>query len=148
MYQQKHCCMNEWDFTTCFLRGFLWFWKLHLSLYLFLFFILGGFFFHFLLLFSYSCPAFSPIALPCPVLLSFHSQSPATVHAHDPCSLACPSPSFPQLSPSPLLSGHCQFVLYLQVSDSILPICLFCWLGSTCMWDHMVFVFYHLVYFT
>ena len=46
------------------------------------------------------------------------------------CSLVT-LPFFPQLSPSLLLSGYCQFVLYFNVSGSFLLICLFFWLGST-----------------
>ena len=38
-------------------------------------------------------------------------------------------------------------VSYFHVSGSILLACLFCWLGSTYRWDHMVFTFYHLAYF-
>ena len=62
--------------------------------------------------------------------------------------LCLPFPFFAPLSRSPIPSGHCQFVLYFQVSVSILFICLFCWLGSTCRWDHVVFVFHRLAYFT
>ena len=64
------------------------------------------------------------------------------------CSLTWPFPIFPLLPPSPNPSGHCQFVLYFHVSGYILLACLFCWLGSTYRWDHMVFVFHHLAYFT
>ena len=42
-----------------------------------------------------------------------------------------PFPFFAPLSPSPLPSGHCQFVLYFNVSGSTLLACLFCSLGST-----------------
>ena len=66
------------------------------------------------------------------------------------CSLTWPFPFFPPLSSSPLPSGPCQFDLYSHVSGSILLTCLFCWLGSTYRWDHMVFevfVFHHLAYF-
>ena len=45
-------------------------------------------------------------------------------------------------SPSSLPSGHSRFVLYFSVSSSFLLICLFCWLGSTYRWDHVVFVFH------
>ena len=58
-----------------------------------------------------------------------------------------PSCSFPVMS-LPLPSGHCQFVLYFNVSGYILPACLFCWLGSTYRWDYRVFVFHCLAYFT
>ena len=53
---------------------------------------------------------------------------------------------FPPIIPLP--SGYCQFVLYFNVSCYILLACLFCWLGSTGRWDHMVFVFHSLAYFT
>ena len=81
-----------------------------------------------------------------------------------------PFPFFPPLSPSPvwllsvcslfhclwfyfaclfvLFISYCQFVLYFIVSGSILLACLFCSLGSTYRWDHMLFVFYLLAYFT
>ena len=56
-----------------------------------------------------------------------------------------PFPIFPYYS-SPVLSGYCQSVLYFNVSGYILLACLFCWLGSTYMWDHMVFLFHHLAF--
>ena len=59
-----------------------------------------------------------------------------------------PLPFFPLLSLSPLPSGYWKFVLYFNVSGSILLVCLFCWLGFTYRWDHMVFVFHHLAYFS
>ena len=106
---------------------------------------------HFLLLFNYSCPHYPPITLLHPIYphltLSVLSHSVVFVRGsfiHVPLS---PFPFFPLLSPSNLPSGHCQFVLYFHVSGSILLTCLFCWLGSTYRWDHIVFVFYHLAYF-
>ena len=107
-------------------------------------------FFFVLLLFNYSCPHFSPITLSCPTHLP---------HPILPAPLVCihgsfihvpwldPSPSFP-LFPYLLPCGYCQFVLYFHVSGYILLSCLFCWLGSTYKWDHMVFVFHCLAYFT
>ena len=59
-----------------------------------------------------------------------------------------PFPYVPPLSFSPFPSGPCQFVLYFNVSSYILLACLFCWLCSTYRWDHMVFVFHSLTYFT
>ena len=56
--------------------------------------------------------------------------------------------SFPPIIPCHHPSGYCQIVLYFNVSGYILLACLFCWLGSTYRWDHMVFVFHHLAYFT
>ena len=52
------------------------------------------------------------------------------------------------LIPSHFPYGYCQLVLNLNVSGYILLAYLFCWLGSTYRWDHMVFVFHHLAYFT
>ena len=69
-----------------------------------------------------------------------------------PCVLyTCPSMTLPLLSPViplPYPSGYCQFVLYFNVSGNILLTCLFCWLGSTYRWDHTVFVYHCLAYFT
>ena len=86
-----------------------------------------------------------------------------------------PSPIFHIQSPPPLSCCLCPWVLYtcsltlsflspigpllpslwslsvcsfFHVSVSILLTCLFCWLGSTYRWDHMIFLFYHLAYFT
>ena len=59
-----------------------------------------------------------------------------------------PSLFFPPLSPSLLPSGYCQFVLYFNVSHYILLPYFFCWLGSTYRWDHMIFFFHCLAYFT
>ena len=53
------------------------------------------------------------------------------------CSLMT-LPLLSPISPSPVPSGYCQFVLYFSVSDYILLACLFYWLGFTCRWDHMV----------
>ena len=72
-----------------------------------------------------------PTALPCPtnphlplsILPPFGlSVSPLYMVLDDP------SPAFPC---PPLPSGSCQFVLYFNVSGSILLVYLFCWLGST-----------------
>ena len=110
-----------------------------------------SFFEHFIyfLLFKYSCLHFLPTTLP-------HPPSPPTlnptpfgfVHVsliHVPW---WPFPFFPMLSPTLLPSGYCQFVLYFHVSGYILLACLFCWSGYTNRWDHMVFIFHHLAYFT
>ena len=59
-----------------------------------------------------------------------------------------PFPSFPLFSPSSLPSGYFQFVLNLIVSGYIFLACLFCWLGSTYRWHHVVFVPHLLAYFT
>ena len=57
------------------------------------------------------------------------------------CSLMTLS-FFPAVIPFHFSSGDCQFVLYVNVSGSILLAYLFCWLGSTYRWDRMVFVFH------
>ena len=53
---------------------------------------------------------------------------------------------FPPLSSFLFPSGYCQFALYFHVSGSILLACLFCWLGCTYRWDHMVFFFHQLAF--
>ena len=84
--------------------------------------------------------------------------SPHPSHPHFPplilppfCFVHVPENPFPFLPPiisSHLPSGYCQLVLNFKVSGFILLACLFCWLGSSYRWDHMVFVFHHLGYFT
>ena len=117
------------------------------------------FFFKYHTLHSFICfivvqlqlPHFFPIVLPCPT----HHPAPTVnlhpvVHAHG-SFIHVPWLAFfllSQLPPSPLPSGHCQFVLYVHVFGSILVNCLFCLLCSTYRWDHMVFVFHCLAYFT
>ena len=95
----------------------------------------------FFIVVNYSCPNFPPLlspALPTPTFHIQHCPPP-------PLSLSMGSLymfldlTFPLLSlfsPSPVLSGHCQFVLNFYVSGSILLTCWFCWLGSTDRWDH------------
>ena len=68
------------------------------------------------------------------------------VHESFICVSWWPFPFLPPLF-SPLPSGDCQFVLYFYVSGSLLLTFLFCWLGSTYRWDHMVFVPHLPVYF-
>ena len=121
----------------------LFFWTWEFDFFLFVVFF-------YLLFFINSYPTFFPIAelypvAPTHIVSHSHFLSPWVLYL---CSFACPFSLFSSLSPSLLPSGHCQFVLYFQVSGSILLICLFCWLGSTYRWDHMVFVFYLLAYFT
>ena len=104
-----------------------------------------------LLLFSHSCPHFSPIAFHCPAHSSSPTLNPRSHGAHPwvphMCSLTCPFPFFPPISHPPLPLWPLS-VLYFHVFRSLLFTCLFYWLGSTYMWDYMVFVFYHLAYFT
>ena len=100
-------------------------------------------------LFKYSClhphppPRHPP---PHTSLLSTLKPTPFGF-VHYTCSLTA-FLLFPLLSLAPLPSGYCQFVLYFNVSGYILLACLFCWLGSTYRWDHKVFVFHHLAYFS
>ena len=57
-------------------------------------------------------------------------------------------PPYPPIITSHLPSGYYQFVLNFTVSGYILLACLFCWLRCNYRWDHMVFVFHHMAYFT
>ena len=110
----------------------------------------GSTFMFFLLLCNYSCPH-------CPQLLSPALPSPIpTSILPTPLSLSLGPlymfldltlPFFSPLSCSSLPSGYCHFVLYFHVSGSILLTCFFCELDSN-RWDHRIFVFYHLAYFT
>ena len=99
--------------------------------------------FLFLLLFKYSClhfPPHSPLPQPYP---------PPLVLSMCPLQLFLKTlPPFPRIIHSHLPSGYCQFVLNFNVSGYILLACLFCWLCSNYKWDHMVFLFHHLAYFT
>ena len=104
-----------------------------------------------LFLFSYSCPHCSLIPLPCPAQPPFpHSVFPS------PLSLSMgPLYMFLDLT-LPLLSLVTPSPpLWSLLVCSLFPClwfyfasCLFCWLGSTYRWDHMVFVFHRLAYFT
>ena len=98
------------------------------------------FFYFFLLLCKYSCLHFPPPLPPTPPIPTSHPWSYPLWFC--PCVLyTCswkPFP-FPPVIPSHLPSGYCQFVLNFSVSGYILLACLFCWLGSTYRWDHMVF---------
>lgn len=64
------------------------------------------------------------------------------------CSFTWPFLFILLLFLSPHHSGHCQIVLYFDFSDSILLSCLFSLIGCTYRWDHTVFTFFSLVYFT
>ena len=102
--------------------------------------------------FSYSCPHYSPCCspLPCPTPPPKGNPYPIVLNygsfVHVPW--LAPSPFYPIIPPSSFPSGHCQFILCFYVSGSSLLICLFCLLGCTYRWDHMVFVFHCLAYFT
>ena len=55
-------------------------------------------------------------------------------------------PKFSCVLPCP--SGSCRSFPCVHASVSILSVSLFCSLASTCKWDHTVFVFLWLAYFT
>ena len=72
--------------------------------------------------------------LPWPTHPTSHFQSCSPIVFDHGSFIRVPWWSFPftpLFFPSFLPSGHCQFVPYFYVSDSILLACLFCWLGST-----------------
>ena len=106
--------------------------------------------------FLYCCsiilvPIFPPLlspALPTPHPPTFNPSlqvvCPRVLYACSLTILLLLSP----IIPFPQPSGYCQFVLYFHVSGSILLAFFFCWLGSTFRWDHMVFVFHCVTYFT
>ena len=104
----------------------------------------------FLLLFYYSCPNFPPLPFSNHPTICSHSQfphccpCPLVIHT---CCLSSPF-SFPPLIPSPLLSAYFPSAPCFYTCDSVLFISLFCSLDSTYEWDHMVFVFHWLAYFT
>ena len=92
----------------------------------------------------------SPIALPFLTHLHSDSQSPPCCTCCPQiiytCSLTRPFPFFlPYLTPAPLWSlSVCSLFPCLWFHFT----CLFCSLGSWYRWDHMVFVFHCLSYFT
>ena len=90
-------------------------------LFLYIYFILN------ILLFYYSCPNFTPLALlhPSQPLLPQPIPPPCCLHPwviHS-CSLTSAFPFFQPLSPSLLPFGHCQSVPCFQASGSILLVC-------------------------
>ena len=91
-----------------------------------------------------------PFAPLCPPAPYFHSQSPHWCPIHESfidVLWLIPSPSFSQnWLPHTLLLQLS--IPWFHPSDSILLITLFCSLDSSYKWDHMVFVFHHLAYFT
>ena len=111
-------------------------------------------FFLFKLMFKYFVSVFSLLLSPTPAIPTSHPPSYPPL-ALSLCRLYMfldnPLP-FSPIIPSHLPSGY--FVLYSFVSGHIflyfnvcgyiLLACLFCWLGSTYRWDHMVFVFHRL----
>ena len=93
--------------------------------------------------FPYSSPLLATPHLPHSI---YPMLSLSTGPLYNFLDLLCPLLS--SVNPAPVLSGYCQFVLYFHVSGSVLLSCLFCWLGSTYRWNHTVFVFHCLAYFT
>ena len=99
-----------------------------------------SFFKFFVLLFTCSCLHFPATTSPCPP----PTLNPSPLWLCPWVLYTCSLMTFSLLSliiPSTLPSGHCLFVLYFNVSGYILLPWLFCWLGSTYRWDHMVFAF-------
>ena len=99
----------------------------------------------FLLFFSYSCPYFTPTALPCPI----QSLLPKTIPT--PLSLSMgPLYMFLNLTlpVSPFPSGYCQSGPCFHACGFISLLSLFCLLDSSYRWDHMVSVFHCLAYLT
>ena len=95
-----------------------------------------------------SCPTFPPFA-PCHKAsphfhteTSHHSTCPRVMHMF----LTNPFPSSvsPHFPPPLWSLSACSLFPCLWFSVAR----LFCWLGSTYRWDYMVFVFYHLAYFS
>ena len=87
-------------------------------------------------------PPFTPLH---PAHPQFRSQSPWALRV---CSLTNPFTFF-QSVPTPLLpSDSCQSIPCIHASVSILFVSLFCSLDSTYNWDHIVFVFLWLAFFT
>ena len=112
-------------------------------------------FFIFLSHIFYCCPStvisISPTSLPLPTL-AIPTSHPSN---YPPLALSiCTLYMFLYLTltllfpniPSPLPSDYCQSDHCFHVSYSILLLRLFCWLGSTYRWDHMVFEFHCLAY--
>ena len=109
---------------ACFWLGFFFFFGC------WIFWNVDQFFLSFLLLFKYNC-------LHCPPIPPTHASTIPTSHPQSYLSLAL---------------SMCPLYMFLDdtfpVSDYIVLACLFCWLGSTYKWDHMVFLFHHLACFT
>ena len=94
------------------------------GLYFFIYFL------NFLLLFNYTCPHFPPLLSPALPSSTFHIQfspQPLLSLSMGPVYIFLDL-LFPLLSP--LLSGHCHFVLYFHDPGSILFSCLFPLIGE------------------
>ena len=120
-------------------------------LYFFTFpFLLCIFLFLFILL---QLSQFSPFAFLClvPTPITAPTVHPHTVvHVHGSfihVLWLIPAPSFHQSFPLPFL-WQLSVCPCFHVSGSVLFASLFCSLDSSYKWDHMVFVFYRLAYFT
>ena len=103
--------------------------------------------------FFYCCSVtIVPISLP--ITPSFPYPSPPPTFNHSPplslfmgplyMFLDDPSPYFPCSPPSPLVT----VILFLISMSLVLFWSLVCFVDSTYRWDHVVFVFHHLAYFT
>ena len=113
--------------------------------YIFFFFLLM--FKIILLLFNYSCLGLSTTTLHPPHLPPLLPPPLGFVHVFYIVVPENPT-LLPSIISSHLPSGYCQIVLNFNVSGDVLFACLFCWIGYTWRWDHMVFVPPCLAYFT
>ena len=110
-------------------------------------FVLFIFYFICLLLFKYSCLNFPPTIPPAlPIPTSYPRSYPALTLSMSPLSMFLDDPS--PFSPLSLLTSPLVTVSLFFISMSLVISCLFCWLGFTYRWDHMVLVFHRLAYFT
>ena len=142
--KKENCIKLSWKYgETNHIHIHELFWDINLFDSIFNYFIVVQ-----LLMYPFS-PHYSPLPYP---------PQPQTFNPHSCCLCACVLytcslswhfPFFELLTLSSLHSGDYQFVPYFHVFISIFLICFFvCWLGSTYRWDHMVFVFHHLAYFS
>ena len=124
---------------------------IYLFIYLFKFLYLYSFFFHFSCFIFYAITdvSFSPFTPLHPAHLHFYSQSPPHCpRVHHVCSVTDLFPFFQSVAIIPLSSYSCQSMAWFHSSGSVLLISLFCSLDSSYKWDHMIFVFHQLTYFT
>ena len=152
-----HCLIGSYRVLTVFRLHFpndWWFWvSLHVLIrHSYIFFgkmPIQIFFFFRVFIFFYCCSPFSPhhSPAPCPPPPPTLNPTPLLALSVGPLYvyLDDPSPSFPY-NPSPPFPPSVFF--FISTSSYILLACLFCWLGSTYRWDHTIFVFNHLAYFT
>ena len=98
---------------------------------------------HFLMAVQLQWSQIFPKCSPCPTHYIVNPYCPWLLYS---CSLTWQFPFFLPLCPSPPLWSLSVFSLFPCFWFYFSP--LFCWLGSTYKWNHMVFVFHHLAYFT